>query len=122
MPEYNSKVSYGIQRGGKYQIISAEEIVTRNNLVGVRVTMRSRDINDHREYGETLWPAEQTSASSKWGCFVAALQSNTDTWVNKWIEVISWQAKLCEIKLIPAPAAKTALGKKAEKMGGEVTT
>ena len=103
MPEYNTSVLYNVRKDEIYEIISVDEITTRNNLQGISVSMKSRNSNDKREYGETLWPGEQVSATSRWGSFVSVLGSNTDTWPHKWIKVISWQNRLCEIQLVPAP-------------------
>ena len=102
MPEYNTRVTYDIQKGGIYEIQTAEGITTRMNLSGVRVSLRSRDGKDQREYAVTLWPAEQVSATSKWGSFVSVLGNNTDSWVNKWIRVDEWQSRLCMIALVSA--------------------
>ena len=114
MPNYDTKVVYGVKKGEVYEIISADSVNTRTGIEGIKVEMKARDVNDKRVYGETLWPSEQTSATSKFGCFVSALGSNTDNWLHKWIYVVEWQNHLCIVNLVPAP--KMSLSQSAKRI------
>jgi len=117
MPEYNTSVTYDPKRETVYEIVGVDEITTRNNLLGIRVGLKSYDKNDQRDYGVTLWPASETNATSKWGSFVAVLGSNTDSWLHKWIKIVSWQNRLCEIALMPVP--KMSLKEAALRSGAK---
>ena len=103
VPEYNTSVTYEPKKESVYEIVSVNEITTRNSLLGIRVSLKALDKNDQRDYAVTLWPSQETNATSKWGSFVSVLGSNTDTWLHKWIKIVNWQNRLCEIALMPAP-------------------
>ena len=122
MPEYGTQVTYEAKKGAIYEIQSAEEITTRNNLSGVRVELKAQDKHDLREYAVTLWPSSQVNSTSKWGSFCAVLGSNTDNWLHKWIRIVNWQDRQCEIQLVPAPRPVGKLAKEAvDKLDAEIT-
>src|SRR3990172_11502842 len=114
-PQYNTQVSYEPKVQEVYEIVSADEITTRNNLTGVRVEMRAKNGFDKRNYAVTLWPSDQVSNTSKWGAFISVLGNDTDKWPHKWIRIISMQARLCETVLEKAPSLKMSAERLAEQ-------
>ena len=117
-PEYNTSIVYEPKKDGQYEIISVDEITTRNNLIGVRVGLKGLG-KDLRDYGVTLWPSNETNATSKWGSFVSILGSDTDTWLHKWVRFVNWQNRLCEVALMPAPQIKMSLKETALRNGAK---
>ena len=116
-PQYNSTVVYEPKVNEVYEIVSVDEITTRNNLTGVRVEMKAKNSLDKRDYAVTLWPSDQVSNTSKWGAFISVLGNDTDKWLHKWIRIGNMQARLCEIFLEKAP--KLSLKDSAKRAGAE---
>ena len=118
LPQYNTQVSFEPKANETYEIVSADEITTRNNLTGVRVEMKAKNSLDKRVYSVTVWPSDQVSNTSKWGAFVSVLGSDTDKWPHKWIRIVSMQARLCEIILEKAP--KLSVKEAGERIGEKI--
>ena len=98
--KYNTDVSYEPRVNEEYNIISVDEVTTRNGLQGVRVELTSKNTLDKRSYGVTLWPSSQVSATSKWGAFIVTLGNDTDKWIGKHIRIFSLESRKCEIAIV----------------------
>jgi hypothetical protein len=123
MPKYSVQVIYDIKVQEIYEIVKAESAFTqKTGQEMLKVELKSKDNNDKRVYGVTLWPSvegEQVSATSKFGCFYSVLGGDTGGWEHKWIYVSEWGLRVNSINLVAVP--KMSLSQAAKRISeGEV--
>lgn len=100
------------ESGHAYRIVNVEYVKTPvRGLEGWRVTLL--DLADNSKHSTVLWKRERVGPYSKLGAFLKAFKDlfndeekarNTLLWIDKVIEVISWEAKRREVKVKGAPA------------------
>ena len=73
----------------EYKIINVEQ---QKGQFGeyIRVTLEDAD---KKQYSSALWVKDTVSSTSKAGAFALALGTNPETWLNKYVKIISWTAK-----------------------------
>jgi hypothetical protein len=81
----------------EYKIINVEQ---QKGQFGeyIRVTLED---SEKKQYSSALWIKDTVSSTSKAGAFALALGTNPETWINKYIKVISWTPKNRVIIEIP---------------------
>lgn len=92
MPEINVKVVEQLPEPLEGQIYTIEEaqVITTSvrSYKGIRVTMTD---TQNRKHGTMLWLREEPGSQSKIGAFASALGSNTDAWIGKKVQFVSWR-------------------------------
>lgn len=93
------------KKGGKYEILKAEETIVKDErqhkeYPAISIVMKSTDKTDKNVYTESLWLADTASSNSKLGSFLVALGNNTDNWVGKTVLFREWSNRDREIEVI----------------------
>jgi len=78
----------GFVQGEQYTISKAERIKTeRLSFDGVRVVAKTKKGEDH---AEMLWFRDRVGARTKLGAFVTEFGTDTNAWLGKKFEVVTW--------------------------------
>ena len=87
------------EEGKTYLIAKVENVVTqRFGYKALRVTLE--DERGNRAV-TMLWLTERATPTSKIGAFISVLGKDTDEWVGKKIQFVSWRGRNRKIQLAP---------------------
>ncbi len=96
--------------GATYEITGVDEVTTIvRGFKGIRVTMKSTNPKDKKQYATMLWFREVAGAQSKLGAFIRAFKEffgdeeqalDTDNWIGHTIRFISWKPRNREVVVV----------------------
>lgn len=88
-----------IVTGKIYRVLKAEVITTpKQGYEAVEVELE--DVPTGVKHGAMLWIEERLGRKTKAGSFILALGKDTNKWIGKTIEIVSWSDKEREVKLL----------------------
>jgi len=103
MPEIKTNLFAEPKQNTVYVItdVKQKDVKTDEGIKpALSVLMKNVDSDDAMVYSTTLWLTDNSTTTSKLGSFVLALGTNTDSWKNKKIKILSWIEKDREIEVI----------------------